>query len=291
MFFSSSYKIQELIRISRFPHFWLWTSGLFFWGALLGQKEEGFSTLDKWDTSLLLLFFIFPANVFLNAINDTFDYETDHLNPRKQSLESTVAKNGKNKMLLLSFIALFPLALVIPFVSPIITILMAIWIATILAYNLPPLRLKQYPVFDVIFGGLGHFTLIGIMGYTAATGNLPPLPFVVIISGFTAANHIFGASFDAPYDLRAGILNTTARLRTVENGLLLAALLYLITAVYALSISPWFSIFVLMFPAVILHSIWEGKLEERGVLLFKRYVLTTVIFGFITGTTLSYYQM
>ena len=281
------FSFKRIIQISRFPHFWFSTVGLLLWGAMLTVL-----TVDK-DTSwipvfwILFFWFIFPANVFLNAINDAFDYETDLNNPRKQSMESMVSKNGKKEMLWISFVALASVLVILPFVSVLVRELILLWIVIVIAYNVPPIRLKQYPVLDILFGGVGHFAMIGVIGYAAVSGSAPPFQLVLLGISFCAGQHVFGASFDAPYDRAAGIKNTTVRLGSIKNGLIFSAFLYLVSAAYGLFIGlPLFSIFVLLFPALIFYNIWKGDLEGRSVLIFEESTWLTLAFGFITGTLL-----
>ncbi len=275
---------KRIIKISRFPHFWIWSAGFLSLGAMLAVGKNAFWNPVFW---ILFLWFIFPANVFLNAINDAFDYETDYKNPRKQSLESTVSKKGKLEMLLISFIALLSVFFILPFVSSLVLKLILIWIAIVFAYNVPPMRFKQYPIVDILFGGTGHYVMMVIIGYASASGGLPPLRFVVLGMIFMAAGHCLGESLDAPYDFDAGIKNSISRFRSIKKGLIISAFLYLAAAIYSLFTNLFlFSILVLIFPILILYNILKGNLEDRGVLIFKEFIWAGVIFGFIIGTIL-----
>lgn len=274
---------KRLLEISRFPHVWLYTIGFLSWGAMLAIGRSAFEDPVFW---ILFCWFTFPANIFLSGINDAFDYETDRNNPRKHSLESTVSKNGLKQMLWISLIALSSVVIIFPFISVLVGALILAWATIIIVYNVPPIRLKQYPVLDVLFGGVGQIILIGIIGYTAMVGVLPSLGLISIGVCFTAAWHIFGASFDAPYDLMAGIKNTTARIGTVKSALVAVAL-YILSALYGLYIDwPLFSIFVLILPAQILLHVFKGDLETRSVSIFKEHLWTSFAFGLITGTFL-----
>lgn len=264
---SVSKTLERLVKISHFPHFWLWSVGFLFWGAILASGKDAFSSLDFW---ILFLWFIFPANLFLNAINDAFDYETDVNNPRKQSLESTVSKDGMMEMLSISLLTLASVIIISPFVSPLVMELILLWTMVVFAYNVPPIRLKQYPLFDALFGGVGHYVIIGVIGYAAVSGNLPPLSLVLLGVSLCVAHHICISSLDAAHDLAAGIKNTTARLGTTRKGLIVSMVLCMLSAVYGLSIDlPLFSLLVLIFPAVILSVLFEGELEVRIVSIFR----------------------
>ncbi len=281
---SASKTLKRLIKISRFPHFWFWSVGVLSWGALFAAGKDAFSSQSFW---VLFFWFIFPANLFLNAINDAFDYETDVNNPRKQSLESTVPKDGTRKMLRISFFALASVIVISPFVSLLVMQLILMWAMIIFVYNVPPIRLKQYPLLDVLFGGVGHFVTIGVIGYAAVSGNLPSLSLVLLGVLFCAAQHILCASWDATYDLRAGIKNTTARLGTTQKGLVVSMVLFILSAIYGFFINlPLFSFWVLILPIFILHIIFKDDLEVRSVSIFKKFFWVLFVFGIITGTFL-----
>lgn len=176
---------KKLVKISRFPHFWLWSTGFLVWGATLAIGKDTFWNPTFW---ILFFWFIFPANIFLNAINDAFDYETDLNNPRKHSLESMVSMDGRKEMLQISFLALISVAIILPFISMLVGALILLWIVIILVYNVPPIRLKQYPLLDALFGGVGHYVVIGAVGYTTVSGNLPPVSLVLL--GISFGNYI-----------------------------------------------------------------------------------------------------
>ncbi len=274
--------LKKLIKISRFPHFWLYSGGNLIWGAIIATGKNAFQ--DPYFFALLF-WFIFPANVFLNAINDAFDYETDLNNPRKQSMESTVSKNGKKEMLWISFVALASVLVILPFVSVLVRELILLWIVIVIAYNVPPIRLKRYPIVDIIFGGVGQYVPMAIIGYSAASGSLPSFPLILLAIIFSTASHISSAALDVSYDHAAGIKNTTVRLGSIKNGLILSVFFYVAAAAYGAYIGfPLFSVFVLIFPALIFYNIWKGDLEGRNISIFEQFVWAPFIFGTLIGT-------
>jgi 4-hydroxybenzoate polyprenyltransferase len=273
---------RKLIRISRFPHYLLSTGAFLLAGALLAVGSDAFRSPIVY---VLFAWFLFPANLFLTALNDAFDYETDLHNPRKQSLESTVRKDGMAEMLWISFLALASALFILPYVSVLVRWLILLWALIVIVYNVPPFRFKRYPVLDILFSGVGEYIPIAVIGYTAVSGSLPPLPLVLLGIIFCTATHISNASFDAPYDRSAGIQNTTARLGSIKNGLMLSIFFYLASAVYAFFIGlPLFSVFVLVFPALIFYNIRKGDLEGRSVSIFKQLIWVPFVFGNIIGT-------
>jgi 4-hydroxybenzoate polyprenyltransferase len=70
--------MKEILKISR-PRFWLYELGTF---------QDSYSVLN---IIIFALFFLGPANLLIYGINDIFDYETDKLNPKKDSYEALLS--------------------------------------------------------------------------------------------------------------------------------------------------------------------------------------------------------
>ena len=278
---SASKTLKKLIRISRFPHYWVSTPFFLLVGALLAVGVDAFHSPVLY---LLFAWFVFPANLFLAALNDAFDYETDLNNPRKHSMESAVSKSGIRQMLWVSFTALASVLVILPFVSVPVRELILLWIIVIITYNVPPIRFKQYPVTDIVFGGVGQYIPIAMIGYVAVSGNFPPWSLIWFGIIFCAASYISGSSFDTSYDRAAGMKNTTARLGSIKNGLILSVFFYVAAAIYGVFVGlPLFSVFVLIFPVLIFYNIRKGNLEARSVSIFKQLIWAPFIFGTIIG--------
>ncbi|MBC7111854.1 MAG: prenyltransferase, partial [Methanothermobacter sp.] len=71
-----------LFRISRF-RFWIYTGGTYVIGYTLAAS--GFADFLSPAYYLYLIYFFFPASIFIYGVNDWWDEETDILNPKKGS--------------------------------------------------------------------------------------------------------------------------------------------------------------------------------------------------------------
>ncbi|MBU6141939.1 UbiA family prenyltransferase [Patescibacteria group bacterium] len=280
-----SLDLSRIIRISRFPHFWVWSSGFFLLGGILANKGASFGELPY---LLLFLWFTVPANIFLNGLNDIFDYETDRRNPRKQALEPTIALEERRSVSAVAAVSLLPAFLLFPFISNLTALLVVVWILVVGAYNIPPFRFKQYPVTDILFGGVGHYMLISMIGYAAAINKMPGAYLIFLGILFMAGGHCLGAALDMSYDAAAGIQNSIVRLGSEQKGLALSLTFY-IFFLLLLVFGGFYFIALLgsIFPVFILWNMHEGHLEERGVEIFQWMIYITYIFGFIVGLILS----
>ncbi len=282
----SSVTFSRIIKISRFPFFWIWSTGFLFWGGLAANR--GFSFGEP-SFILLVLWFMLPANIFLNAINDAFDYDTDVNNLRKHGLESVAEKGEMRNMLIIAAVSLVSVFLIFPFVSGLVRSLIMIWACIVIAYNVPPLRLKKYPVTDILFGGVGHFVPIAIIGYVDSIGRLPGVELIILAILYTAGWHCFGSALDVPYDISAGIKNSTARLGSERKGLLLSLLFFIASICWAFAMGFYLAIFLIApYPFIILINIYRGNIRKRSVEIFKELIYATYIFGFLIGIILTY---
>lgn len=194
-------------------------------------------TVGKIDAIWLVgsLFFLIPYNVMMYGVNDVFDYESDRLNPRKNSIEGAVVQTDFHRFVL-GWVAI----LTIPFVgwlwlqspSLLSRAVLALVIFLVLAYSLPGLRFKERPIIDSMTSSM-HF--VGPMLYALTFTAWQPAYWLVAGAFFLwgMASHAFGAVQDIQADRRAGIgsLATVfgaARTVTIVIGLYVASALLLL---------------------------------------------------------------
>src|SRR3989344_1982072 len=92
------------VHLSR-SRFWSYLAGTYIVGLALGGAPFSLVFL------LHLLFFLFPANVFLYGVNDIFDRATDVANPKKKK-EYVVQRKDVSRvfaLVLVSFVMVLPL--------------------------------------------------------------------------------------------------------------------------------------------------------------------------------------
>ena len=103
--------IKSVLAISR-PHFWIYLLGPFLVGFVAGADNSNtFLSPILWYG---LFFFLLPANIFLYAVNDFFDGDTDIYNAKKSGKESLMRDSERTfymRISLISFSFAIPLFL------------------------------------------------------------------------------------------------------------------------------------------------------------------------------------
>jgi len=159
---------------------------------------------------LFLLYFIFPANVFLYGVNDIFDTETDAINPKKISHEHLLQQQEQWPLILtVSSVAILSVVSLL-FVNPVAAMLLSIFLFLSFSYSAPPLRFKARPFFDAYSNIL--YALPGYFAYALFTGHLPTIPAVLMGLCWSAGMHAFSAIPDMTVDKQAGIATTAVYL-------------------------------------------------------------------------------
>ena len=136
-------QLSNLFKISR-PRFYSYLFGPFVVGAAAAIQD-----LQELNTPifyLLLLYFLFPANLFLYGINDIFDRDTDQLNQKKGSKEHLLQQKELSLLRVL-VISIFVGTLILTYVLPITpAILLLLFLLLSTFYSAKPIRFKARPV-------------------------------------------------------------------------------------------------------------------------------------------------
>ncbi len=271
-------------KVSRF-RFWMYTAGTYVVGYALGMT----SWLDFFNLEyfIYLIYFIFPANVFLYGINDYWDLETDKLNPKKEEKEYLVIERDRRKLrLLLSTVIVFSVILLIFQKNILERVIFITFLFLSYFYSAKPLRFKTVPFLD--FSSNILYIMPGIFAYIQITGVFPPL--LVILAGFlhTSAMHLFSAIPDIEPDKAVGI-NTTAVFLNKKPSLLLCfsfwsvfSLIFLFYAAFSpLSFLVYFysgfrilSVLTLLYPALPLALLLKTELNIEKIYWFYPYINT-----------------
>jgi 4-hydroxybenzoate polyprenyltransferase len=235
------------VRLSR-PRFWIYTGGTYVVGYSIGMAD--------WHAFLLpgylaaLLYFFFPANLFIYGVNDLFDEATDRINPKKGDREYRFSPADRGRLVFmigLSLVATAFLGFAVPDPRLLFVLIGFLFLAGF--YSAPPLRFKQVPFLD--FASNYLYVMPGIYGFVLASGGWPPS--WLLLGGFLhiAAMHLFSAIPDIDCDRAAGI-TTTAVFLGWERSLLLCLVFWIGLAMIAISASGFhpLSLLVLAYPAV-----------------------------------------
>ena len=184
------------------------------------------------------LFFLIPYNLLMYGINDVFDYESDIRNPRKGGVEG--AKLGPHlhkPMLWVAGLVCLPFVAWLVWVGSWASWLwLAVSLFSVVAYSVPPLRVKERAFVDSVTSS-AHFVTPAIYGVALAGGSVDATGMLAFAAFFLwgAASHAFGAVQDVVYDREAGIgsiatvIGARQTVRLAVGGYVLAGALMLLT--------------------------------------------------------------
>lgn len=264
----------NIYKISR-PRFWLYTAGPFLIGT--AAAAQSISDVHSGWVLLFLVYFLFPANLFIYGINDTYDYETDKLNPKKQQYELLVTPSMHDSLLKWIIYTNLPFW-IIAFGLPIKNIFaMLAFLLFSLFYSAPPIRAKTKPLLDSIFNILYLFP--GWFAYYLGGGTA--FNWKIFFAGmlWVMAMHAFSAIPDIASDAKVGLQTIATKLGRMGT-LMFCALCYIGAALLSLQYVHWLSIvlgscYVLM----ILLAAW-GKNNTRIFRVYTWFPVVNGILGF-----------
>ena len=190
--------LRDILAASR-PYSWINTAYVFVAGTVIGAG---------WGPKAIIggLYFLFPYNLLLYGINDVFDYESDLLNPRKNSIEGAVIRPGRFRALYLAVaITNLPfLAYLFLTSSPKAALALAFLLFTSFAYSVPPLRFKEIPFLDALTSAT-HFVTPLVFGLLYGRAGVFPWLEVGAFVCWSMASQAFGAIQDIAPDRAAGL--------------------------------------------------------------------------------------
>ncbi len=197
-----------LLKQSR-PRFWMYIVGPYVLGIAAAAPFP--HLFENKYLLLLLLFFTFPFNYFLYAVNDIFDRDTDALNSKKKTHEHLV-QNTEVRIVAALSAALFVLSVLLFFwlKQPLAQFWFFLLLFLSVFYSAPPLRFKARPFFDAYSNIL--YALPGFLSYALITGQFPTPTLFFAAAFWTAALHTFSAIPDIQADAQAKIATTAVSL-------------------------------------------------------------------------------
>lgn len=194
----SSLSLAEILTASR-PFSWVNTAYVFVAGAVIGAGWG-------WRALLGGLYFAFPYNLLLYGVNDIFDYESDRLNPRKNSIEGAIVRPARFRALAITIGAVnIPfLAVLFATSTPRAAAALAFLLFTTFAYSVPPLRFKEVPLLDSLTSAT-HFVTPLVFGLLYGRAGVFPWLEVAAFALWAMASQAFGAIQDITPDRAAGL--------------------------------------------------------------------------------------
>lgn len=241
---------RDVLTASR-PFSWINTAYVFVVGAVIGAG---------WGVHAVVggLYFLLPFNLLLYGVNDVFDYESDRLNPRKNSIEGAVVRPARFRALFVA-IALTNLpflAYLFATSTPKAAAALAFLLFTTVAYSAPPFRFKEIPFLDA-FTSATHFVTPLIFGLLYGRAGVFPWPEVTAFVAWSMASQAFGAIQDITPDRAAGLASVATFLGRRATAAF-SVLLYLLAVVLVLVAgrTPAYYVVAALLLAYPAHVLW-----------------------------------
>ena len=265
-------KLQKLLKNSR-PRFWIYILGPYLLGIALLYP----SISNTWLAIAFGLYFTFPANLLIYGINDIFDYETDKLNPKKETYEDKIEPSQRKYFYLAIAVTNIPffLLLVLTPISAIYSF--AAFLFFSIFYSAKPIRAKTKPFLDSLFNILYIFP--GFFAYFLAGGANFSLSIFLAGTFWVMAMHAYSAIPDIKADKESGI-NTIATKLGAKNTLWFCLFLYVLSATFSYFYLGYLNI--ILGTAYILMIIISFKKLKRDQLfkVYKFFPIVNTLVGF-----------
>ncbi len=263
------------ISISR-PRFWLY---------LAGPYLIGLGTAIDLLTAYGFFYFLIPANIFLYAINDYADRDTDKLNMKKHHQESWSKTHEDTifriKLIALSLILLLPLMY---FSSTQGKLLLGIFLFLSYAYSVKPFRLKSKPFLDSMSNVL--YIIPGIYSYTYVTGSFPDSIYILAAALWSWSMHLFSAIPDIQPDSKAHI-QTTAVVLGKKNSLVVCALLWG-AAGFIMREQVILVVFACIYAFIPIRLLLQSARDEDIVTAYWKFPFLNAIIGWLLFVFVHY---
>lgn len=267
-------QISTVLRISR-PRFWLYVAGPFLIGT--AAAAHSISDLHSGWTLLFLIYFLFPANLFIYGINDTYDYETDKLNPKKQQYELLVTPQMHDSLMKWIIYTNLPFW-IIAFGLPLKNILaMLAFLLFSLFYSAPPIRAKAKPLLDSVFNILYLFP--GWFAYYLGGGTKFTWSLFLAGTLWVMAMHAFSAIPDMASDTKVGLQTIATKLGRMGT-FVFCALCYAGAAILSFPYLHLLSVTLGALYIIMIALAAQGKNNNRIFRVYTWFPLLNAILGF-----------
>lgn len=209
------------LKVSR-PDLWFAT----IWLYLLPTSQM-IEVTSRWEFWYGLFYVCFPLNLMVYGWNDAVDYETDALNPRKDSFwfgARGTKEQLKNiwKPILIVQLLFIPVLLWIGGWSMLL-ILLAFTLVNWL-YNLPERGLRSMPPLELLCQ-VGYLLVVPLSIMMNETGALPWQTYVYLIL-FAIQSHIMGEVMDIEPDRKAGKVTTATILGHQKTKMFIISIVF-----------------------------------------------------------------
>src|SRR5258706_959779 len=219
---------SELVFLTQVSRPGLWTTTALFYLMPLGHRAFVRSGIF-WAG---LFYVLVPLGLVLYGVNDIVDADADIYNPRKGTFlfgslgakEQLAALRWEIAVAQLPFLGLF-----LFLIGPKVLLWYAALAVAVGLYNSPRVGWKGHPPFDVLI----QASYLLVFALSSWLNHVPQLPWPTFGFGalFAMHSHVFGEVMDIVPDRRSGRRTTATQMGAVGAKFLIAALLFIETAI------------------------------------------------------------
>jgi 4-hydroxybenzoate polyprenyltransferase len=255
---------------------WVYTVGSFAIGIVFA--DEHVTAVHALPIFIMGVWLTIPANVFLYALNDAYDIDADHQNPRKGGIETALAANQKQFSLRAAAGAAVSFLVPALFVSSSVVGILVVCCVLAITYNIPPFRFKGRPILDCLLAVV--YPACGLAGYVLVTHSFPPANVLLTIVAFACAMHVYSAAVDRDADKLAGLHTSAVALPSAAVAMIGAALLFIGCAVMVSSMSYLVAAILAMYAVwCVGHAYSLSRYPHASALIYERFVWVHVVAG------------
>ncbi len=216
--------LQKLLFYLKVSRPGLWFATLWLYVLPTGQMLDVSTSVPFW---LGFFYCCFPLNFLVYGWNDIVDFETDQVNPRKDSYwfgarASKTQLEHLWKAILIVQLLCLPILLYFTGYSFLLLMLGFLLINTL--YNLPKNGLRSKPPLELLCQ-VGYLLIVPFSVMLNQTGALPRQTYIYLLL-FAWQSHLIGEVMDIEPDRKAGRKTTATILGMQKTKLLIIAIVF-----------------------------------------------------------------
>jgi 4-hydroxybenzoate polyprenyltransferase len=199
----ASVKMRGVIRLTRWKEYVTWVFPLTAFGALLSGKPMDFRLLLVMLANTLVVAYAFMINDVEDAPDDAREAHRAAKNPITNGELTPLQGWAVSMLAAVATMVLFWLAGTQVFIVGMITLVLSH------LYSWKPIRLKAFPVVDVVSHSLMLSGLLFLAGYYAYDSNPGPVWLVaLVVTLISVYGQLYNQLRDFDMDVQAGLKNT-----------------------------------------------------------------------------------
>ncbi len=204
---------------------------LFVLGLQAGGLPISEFQISHW---LFIISLTWPLSMIIYGINDLYDQETDQLDHTRLQYTDATTLAASPRILQQGIklaILIFAIQSLLLFGWWGIGLTVLVCLASCF-YSVPPIRIKERPILDIIFSGAVYGFLLYQLGYSIAAASMNISYDALLIGGIASLFHLLGAIRDCDHDARVGHTTTAVYFGRQKSKYFAVILFTVITIVW-----------------------------------------------------------